>query len=151
MRLIHVEWYLRVCGLGLLLVAGCTETSALVQVSGKVLVDGKPAEGASVLFFPQPTGSTNGAAGDVAAGATDASGQYSLLSNMERGIAPGSYKITVSWPEPPKKDSKLSVMGDIKDPPDLLRGRYSDPNRSKLTADITEATVELPPLELTTK
>jgi len=146
MRHIRVEWYLRTCGICLLLLAGCNETSALVQVRGKVLVDGKPAEGASVLFFPQPAG-----AGDVAAGATDASGQYSLLSNLEPGIAPGSYKITVSWPEPAKKDSKVSVMGDFKDPPDLLRGRYSDPNRTKLTAEITDATVEVPPLELTTK
>lgn len=130
----------------LLLLMGCAEKSQLLQITGKITVDGKPANGASVLYFPQ-----GGDLEDVAAGAADTNGVYALVSNLQPGVAPGKYKITVTWPAPAKAGGKSSVMGDIKDPPDLLKGRYADPNRTPLSADITASTGELPPLVLTTR
>lgn len=129
-----------------LALVGCDQQSGLVPATGKVLVDGEPAAGANVLFFPQSSESSN-----VASGATDANGQYSLISNLEPGVAPGKYKVTVTWPEPPKPGARLSVMEDAKDPPDLLRGKYADPNRTQLSVEITSSTTEIPPLELKTR
>jgi len=132
----------------LLMFAGCSgETSNLVQATGTVTVDGKPAVGASVIYFPNPiTEATT-----VAAGAADQDGKYTLKSDLKPGIAPGNYKVTVIWREPAKQNESTLSMGDIKDPPDLLKGRYADPNRSKLLAEISGSTTELPPIKLTSK
>ncbi len=131
-----------------LFLAGCSSNgSDLVQATGTLTVDGKPAAGASVIYFPNPA--TDATA--VAAGATDQDGKYSLKSDQKPGIAPGAYKVSVIWRDPAKQDASVMSMGDIKDPPDLLKGRYADPNRSKLIAEVNESTTELPPLKLSTK
>lgn len=132
----------------LLLLAGCGgESSDLVQATGTITVDGKPAAGAGVIYFP----STATDATTVASGAADQNGKYTLMSDVKPGIAPGNYKVSVIWRDPAKQNESAMSMGEIKDPPDLLKGRYADPNRSKLTAEVTESTTELPPIELTTK
>ena len=130
-----------------LLASGCTTgTPGLVQVTGKMLVDGKPAEGASLVFFPDGADDPS----KIAAGVVDSSGQYTLITNLEPGIHPGKYKVTATWPEPPKEDERFS-MGNSKDPPDLLKGRYSSAKKTNLTAEITSSTTELPPIELSIK
>ncbi len=132
----------------LLWLAGCGgESSGLVQATGTITVDGKPAAGAAVIYFP----STVTDATTVASGGTDQDGKYTLMSDEKPGIAPGSYKVSVIWREPAKPNESVMSMGDIKDPPDLLKGRYADPSRSKLTAEVTDSTTELPPIKLTTK
>ena len=134
-------------GLALALLVGCPETSKLVQVTGKISVDGQPADGASVLFFPE--GATGG---DVAAGSADANGQFTLTSNMQPGIAAGKYKVTVVWPDPAKRPTNEDIaMGRAKDAPDLLKGRYANKDRSSLTAEVTTGTTELDALELKSK
>lgn len=130
------------------LLAGCGgESSDLVQATGTITVDGKPAAGAGVTYFP----STTTDATTVASGAADQNGKYTLMSDVKPGIAPGNYKVSVIWRDPAKQKETAMSMGEIKDPPDLLKGRYADPNRSKLTAEVTDSTTELPALELTTK
>lgn len=138
----------RLCfvGFALVLLVGCPETSKLLQVTGKITVDGKPADGASVLFFPEGSG------GEIAAGSADANGQFSLFSNMEPGVAPGKYKVTVTWPDPAKRPSTEDIaMGRAKDAPDLLKGKFVNKDRSTLSVEVTAASKELKPLELTTK
>ncbi len=138
----------RLCfvGCALVMFTGCPETSKLVQVTGKITVDGKPADRASVLFFPE------GAGGDVAAGSADANGQYTLSSNGEPGVAPGKYKVTAIWPDPAKRPTSEDVaMGRAKDAPDLLKGKYVNKDLSKLSAEVVAGTSELPPFELKTK
>lgn len=148
----HTVWLSRIRAAwalsSLLLLVGCGGVdSDLVQATGTVTVDGKPAAGASVVYFPEAvTDATT-----VAAGGADQDGKYTLTSDLESGVAPGKYKVTVIWREPTKDNQGGMSMGDVKDPPDLLKGRYADPNRSKLTAEVTESTTELPPIKLTTK
>ncbi len=141
-------WHLGLVTLSLISCSiGCTQgASGLVQATGKVMVDGKPAEGASVVLFPAPPGEPS----NIAAGVVDGTGQFTLLTNMEPGVNPGTYKVTVTWPAPPK-DSKKFSLGNAPDPPDLLKSRYSDPKKTTLSAEIAPSTTEIPPFELSIK
>lgn len=131
-----------------LLLTGCPKApSGLVQVTGMMLVDGKPAEGASLVFFPDGADDPS----KIAAGVVDSSGKYKLVTNLQPGINPGKYKVTATWPELPKEGKAKFSMGNSNDPPDLLKGRYSSPMKTKLTAEVEATTKELPPIEVSAK
>ena len=137
--------------MALVAVAGCGGSSdTLVQATGKVTVDGAPASGAVVLFYP--VGSKQM---DVASGQADSDGVYKLTSNLKAGIAPGNYQISVTWPDPAAKakpgSNKMMMSTDIETPPDLLKGRYVANDKSGLTAEITSSTKKIPPFDLKTK
>lgn len=79
--------------LGTVFLAGCgsqikpEKVPPLVKVTGKVTLDGKPAEGVAVTFFPAPNNKGNPSSGTV-----DASGNYTLKYRTGAdGIAPGDY------------------------------------------------------------
>ena len=112
-------------------------------VTGKVLVKGQPAEGASVIFYsqsPAPEGKTM----PVPAGTTDANGDYQLTSYESGDGAPaGEYKVAIIWYEPPP----ANAVGVVEQR-DRLRGRYASPETSKLTARVEQGGGELPPFEL---
>lgn len=79
----------------LVLTSGCgKDTSHLpktVPAVGIVTLDGKPLDGAKVVFVGETPSSTG------AFGATDAYGNFSLRSFTEKeGVVPGSYKVEVS-------------------------------------------------------
>jgi hypothetical protein len=60
-----------------------------VTVEGKVTFDGKPLEGAAVIFIPKD--------GGVGASAlTDAEGAFRLIGTQADGLVPGEYRVTVS-------------------------------------------------------
>ncbi len=141
-------WHLSLVALSLCFCSiGCTKgSSGLVQVTGKLMVDGKPAEGASVVFFPAPPGEPS----NIAAGVVDGTGQYTLVTNMEPGINPGKYNVTIYWPDPSPKESKTFSLGGSPDAPDLLKSRYADPKKTKLSSEVTTSTTEIPPFELST-
>lgn len=61
----------------------------LVPVQGVVTLDGKPLEGATVIFT-SPDGKTNGS------GMTDATGAFSITTADKLGAAPGTYKVCVT-------------------------------------------------------
>ncbi len=125
------------------ILAGCNASgSGLVQVTGSITVDGKPAEGAVLLFHPEQPGS-------VAAGSADANGKFTLVTDMQPGISPGRYKVTATWPDPKlKTTAEDAMMGKSRDAPDLLKSRFVMRDRSGLSAEITSATTQLPPFEL---
>jgi hypothetical protein len=123
---------------------GCGKSSGLVPVGGTVLVKGEPADGAVILFHPE------GNPGGITASATaDEEGKYSLSSGLEKGVAPGSYNVTVIWPDPSQKsDTPKMMVGSSVDIPDLLKGRYANPKTSVLKATVEAGTTEVPPFEL---
>jgi hypothetical protein len=136
--------YLSVASLLVAIATGCGGTG-LVEVTGMISVDGKPAEGAVLIFHPE-------GAGSVASGAADSNGKYKLVSSMTPGVAPGKYKVTATWPDPSKKPSdKEIMMGVVRDAPDLLKSKYVSLDRTTLTAEISSSTRELPPFDLKTK
>lgn len=77
-----------------LLAAGCGRTSA---VKGRVLLDGRPVAGASVLFMPDAEGQ-----GRPASGVTDDDGYFRLTTYRPGdGALPGTYRVLVSKSESP--------------------------------------------------
>lgn len=83
-----------ICLIAMIAVAGCGPSApATVPVSGTVLMDGKPLDGASVTFIAA-TGGT------VAYGTTDSSGKFTLMTTIGEtatpGAVPGSHKVGVA-------------------------------------------------------
>ena len=136
--------------LGLVAFVGCGSGGpALVKAKGKVLVDGNPAPGAIVLLHPDSPANSA-----VANGITDANGVFAPLTGTDEGIAEGTYRVTVVWPDPKMSGGDGTLQfgaSQSKDPPDLLKGRYVMRDKSKLTVTVSRSNPELPPLELTTK
>lgn len=125
---------------------GCGKAGpSLVPVTGSVTVDGKPANGATVIFHP-----TDKEQKLIPAASTDDGGKFKLATSTKVGAPVGSYDITVIWPDPsvqPSPAEKLSGTGPT--PPDLLGGKYAKKGASGLKTEITSSTKELPPFALT--
>jgi hypothetical protein len=120
-----------ICGiLFSVLAVGCAPGDGkprVYPVTGKVTVKGKPASGARVVFYPT---------------APDALEKLQSFV-PEDGAPEGDYKVTIVWPEPPP----ANAMG-IFDQKDRLAGRYSNPEKSGLTAHVESGGGEIPPFDL---
>ena len=127
----------RLCGaflMGLLsLNVSCSRPDAtgrkpVFPVQGKVLVQGRPAENALVVFHPEGTSYAEVIRpnGRVQADGAFAMGTYETGD----GAPAGEYLVTITWPEPVKgaQDPDLA--------PDRLHGRYANPGTSKLRAKV---------------
>ncbi|MEX0643322.1 MAG: hypothetical protein WD468_11505 [Pirellulales bacterium] len=116
-------------------------------VSGTVLVDGKPADGATVYFCP--TGGSEELLRERPFGTTGPDGKYLLTTLVKDDGAPaGQYKVLVQWiAMVPQKVVDRDRSGGR----DRLRGRYMNLEKSTLTATVEEGPIELPPFELKTK
>ena len=127
-------------------ISGCSKGPTMQKVSGKLVVDGQPAAGANILFF------TPGQKGGVVPSAnTGPDGTFQIFSNGQPGVMPGSYSVTVVWPDPAKAAEAAADRSGKSDPPDLLGGKYSVPGSSPLKAEIGSGTKELAPFEIATK
>jgi hypothetical protein len=78
------------------LLAGCgsgdeTESYSLVSASGTITHNGKPLEGAQVVFTPDPGNKPN----TPAQGSTGPDGKYSLAYRGRPGVALGKYQVDV--------------------------------------------------------
>jgi hypothetical protein len=62
-----------------------------VTAKGKVLLNDQPVAGATVSFSPKTPGQ-----GTMAAGTTDANGEFSLSTGTASGALPGEYRVAVS-------------------------------------------------------
>jgi hypothetical protein len=123
---------------------GCGSGPKLVSVTGRVLVEGKPATGAYVQFHPEGKNTPPWPSARVK---EDGSFQVTTLlpgeKTARRGAPPGRYAVTVML-------RTTSQRGDS-DEQDLLPTRYQDPTTSQLTAVVLDEATELPPFELTAK
>ena len=77
------------------LVSGCGSSGppkpAVVAAKGKIAVDGTPLVGAKLFFVPEGTGAKDAAA------ASDASGNFELVTEGIPGAVPGRYKVLVQY------------------------------------------------------
>jgi hypothetical protein len=128
---------LGVAALGL---ASCTRgdgRKATVPVAGKVLVNGKPAEHATVVFHP-----VGGAGPDAVRprGKVGPDGAFALTTYDGGDGAPaGEYRVTVElW---------LAGRPD-EGPSNRLPAKYADPATSGLTATVGAGPTDLKPFEL---
>jgi predicted small lipoprotein YifL len=128
---------------------GCGQTSPdLPKVTGSVFYNGQPAAGAMVIFNPA-SGEKGSLKRPSAQVADDGSFQLSTFGSSD-GAIPGEYLVTVLWLEGGNEGegglgtgTKVKAGGG-----DRLKGRYSKPESSGLTATISEDDIVLPPFEL---
>ncbi len=131
----------------LTVVAGCGDGSSMVPATGKLMVDGKPAEGAVILFHPEPSGT-----GKIGAAPVKEDGSFAISTDGKLGIPPGSYKLSLSWPDPSVKPTeRQKMMGDFEPGPDLLKGKYVNKDKAKMQIEIKAGEKELAPIVISTK
>jgi hypothetical protein len=130
--------------------AGCGDGKIRrYPVTGTVLVDGKPAEGAIVIFCP--VNATGELENLRPFGKADASGTFQLTTvDVNDGAPAGDYKIIAQWPAPPPqgevRDGRPPTKG-----PDRLKGKYYDLDSTPLSAKVEERSNTLPPFDLKSK
>lgn len=150
MKILYVHLRLHyVLGLVFLLFAlvGCDRGSKLVPVTGSITVDGKPAEGAVILFHAD-----GNEINSVSSAVAKADGTFEPVTDSEPGMPVGRFKLSVSYPDPSVKPTEQQLMMLGAEPgPDLLKGRYISKDKSDLTAEVTATTTSLPALTLTTQ
>ena len=117
-------------------------------VTGIVLVDGRPAQGAIIIFCPvEPSAELEHLR---PAGMTDASGEFNLTTFEPADGAPaGRYKVLVKWPAPtPPGEQRDARPGAVNKGPDRLKGKYYNLDTTPLKATFEEQSNDLSPLEL---
>jgi hypothetical protein len=123
--------------------AGCGPKTKTGQhptfpVTGKVLLNGTPLEGATVTFHP--TGKSVGASGT-----TNATGEFRLTTYEQNdGAVVGSFKVTVKKTEEAGKAKEiapgvLDPNGAVTAAKSLVPAKYTTPEQTDLTANVTEA------------
>lgn len=122
---------------GLFAASGCSDEVEveLFTVSGTVMMDGKPLEGATVVFVPEKSTQPQ-----PSWGYSDASGKYSLkTADGYDGIEPGTYRIVIS--KLVMKDGSPIPSGtqtEGADGKELVPYPHSDPRQTKNVADVTK-------------
>lgn len=130
-----------------LLTGGCQKApnrKTCYPVEGRVLVNGKPAVGALVVFFPEDKSDSNSPS---ASGATDENGNFALSTyDTEDGAPPGPYIVTVTW----EQRSLVRQKDPLKrgGPPDKSLDRYKLAKTSPLRATVEAQPNKLKPFEL---
>jgi hypothetical protein len=115
----------------ILVFAGCSKANdGLVPVTGQVVVDGKPAVGAAIVFHP-----VDGGNGTHPLGQVDSNGDFQLTTiRSGDGAAPGEYKVTLTWyvSAPRKK----SLEGEESPARNLIPDRYARSETTPLSATV---------------
>jgi hypothetical protein len=124
--------------------SGCGDGKLpLYPVAGSVTVDGKPAEGAMVIFCPVEGSSAPELQRERPFGNTGPDGKFVVTTFLkDDGIPVGEYKVLIQWNAPGAAYDERSGSRD------RLRGKYMNLQNTQLTATIAEDTVELPPFDL---
>jgi hypothetical protein len=100
--------------------AGCGKSDeGLVPVSGRVMVNGKPATGAAVVFHP-----VDGTNGTHPVAQVDAGGEFHLTTiRSGDGAVPGEYRVTLTWyVSPPRKKGVEGEEGPVRN---LIPEKYA--------------------------
>ncbi|MCA9008588.1 MAG: carboxypeptidase regulatory-like domain-containing protein [Planctomycetaceae bacterium] len=123
--------------------AGCN-SKVMVPLKGSVTADGKPLAGANVMMFLDGNDR-----GQTAAAVTGEDGVFSISTGVDMGITPGTYTVTITWPDPAIKPTPEQMMtGNRPDAPDLLDGKYASRANSTIKAEVTPDTLVLEPFEV---
>lgn len=127
--------------------SGCGSGPRLYDIPGTITIDGTIPDGATVMFHP-----TDIKLGYVAIANIGPEEKYKVTCETKPGIPAGSYKVTVTWPDPAKKPSFANMnSGTMEDAPDLLKGAYASKHNTPLTMEVTSSMKEIPPITITTK
>lgn len=116
--------------IGILAAVGCGGGPEYVPVSGCVTLDGKPVNGAAVVF--QPVGNGGEAGGYGSTGKTDANGRYSLsVASPEKraGALVGKHRVSITTRTTEDGTDEIQSRGG-----ETIPARYN--SQSTLTVDI---------------
>ncbi|MGI9427250.1 MAG: carboxypeptidase regulatory-like domain-containing protein [Bythopirellula sp.] len=115
--------------------------------TGTVLVNGKPAEGATVIYCP--VGGSEEFAKERPWDKTDGEGKYELTTFEKGDGAPaGDYTVMIKWTGPPRAVPDGVDADRVTGPTDRLKGRYFHPQNSGLTATVEKDRNDIPPFDL---
>jgi len=117
--------------------AGCTHSSGLVPVSGKVTYKGQPVAGATIVFM-------GGESTRPATAVSQPDGSYSLMTLDAKGVVPGEYMVVVTktdappvTAEPPSMEEAAKSANRPPLPPkELLPSKYGDPTKTPLKFEV---------------
>jgi hypothetical protein len=135
-----LRWSRRIAAFALsafiLMLSACATDEKLLAITGEVIVGGKPAVGALLMFHPDPPGDPKTTFPATAKAGSD--GKFSLDTGLKSGVRPGKYVVTITWPDPGKTltDAQKMMGVNPEDAPDLLGGRYATREKTDLKADI---------------
>jgi len=145
----YLSKVLRACAaMGFMFLSGCGGGDKWVEgrppvypVSGQVMYQGKPLEGASVTFSPvEGEGSEFGASGQ-----TNAEGRYSLTTfTQDDGAPAGRYHVTVTKATPivypdPRDPSTVNLPPLKVEQKHLIPEKYSSPKTTDLEAEVSDS------------
>ena len=139
-----MRFNLSILTVALLSIAGvsCSQHSdhkPVFPVTGQVLVNGKPAPHAFVVFHPVATSEAD-AVRPRAQAKEDGTFQVTTYGRDD-GAPAGEYALTVELFRAP-------TANDDRPPTNILPGRYANPKTSGLSVRVDEGPNELPPLRL---
>ena len=120
---------------------GSSEGPSLYPASGRLLVDGKPADQAQVILHPVD-GRDFDRRGARPSGITEQDGTFQITTYQKGDGAPeGIFVVTISWPEAPNS---------LEPSPDRLRGLFLLPQRSSIKVKIEPRQNQLETIDLKT-
>jgi hypothetical protein len=115
----------------------------LYPVTGKVLVNGEPAVGATVTFVRK--GSADPLKEPTPQGVVGEDGTFTLSGPGGDGAPPGEYVALIEWKEGAgTKRGRAPALNA----PDRLKKKYLDPNKPLLTVTVEAKSNTLLPFEL---
>lgn len=124
-----------------LLIVGCggsEERPELQPAQGTLLINGEPAEGATVIFHPA-SGTDFDARGTRPKGTVGGDGTFQVTSYQANdGIPTGDYQVGIIWLGDPESDSAWDKLG----------GRLADPKQIGLTVSVVEGENQFEPFTL---
>ena len=123
-----------VLGFTLLSVAifsGCGPSSDLIEVKGKVTLNGNPleTESGTITFHPTVEG------GKTPLGLIEADGVYTLYTEKQLGAPAGTYKVTIVAQASPSSEEAATDL-DAAGPTYLVPNAYMDENQTPLTVEV---------------
>jgi len=143
-----VKYFAGFVAAGLLAISGCGKGGLRTYpVTGTVLVDGRPAEGAMLIFCP--VAGSQELQKKRPSGTSGPDGKFQLTTDSKDDGAPaGEYKIIAQWYGKVGKDKfgRPAVEGE-----DRFRGKYMNLDKTEFKATVNEGATELPPIELKSK
>ncbi len=109
------------------------DTPDTAAVSGTVTLDGKPVEGAVIMFSPTKLANPEkGKGGRPSVATTDSSGGYKLeYGSGTSGAAPGTYSVTIST-----ATTKTGEDGNDVEVPESIPAKYNE--YSELSEEVKE-------------
>jgi hypothetical protein len=136
---------------GAIAAVSCGGPPGHYAVSGKVICNGKPAEGIDVQFNPKGDASPDP---HIPHAITDENGTFTLECRDGPGAMPGDYDVALRLMDymAPTARKQVKKSGGVRMknyPKDALEGRFSDRKSPKYTVTIKPEKNELAPFEMT--